>query len=91
MGKHDLSTLATASENQQFAYAKTKAQTIFAVTFVFATQIVQSFFFLNPKFQVSSLLLTVQAGLCQTWSETQIVGFLMRRLICEKRHKSANG
>ena len=34
---------------------------------------------------------TVQAGSCQTWSETQIVGFLMRRLICEKRYKSANG
>ena len=24
---------------------------------------------------------TVQTGLCRTWSETQIVGFLMRRLI----------
>ena len=23
---------------------------------------------------------TVQAGLCRTWSETQIVGFLMQRL-----------
>ena len=32
----------------------------------------------------SSLLLssvTVQPGLCLSWSETQIVGFLMRRLI----------
>ena len=26
---------------------------------------------------------TVQAGLCRTWSETQIVGFLMQRLICQ--------
>ena len=37
---------------------------------------------LIPKFSrswVSSV--TVQAGLCQTWSETQIVGFLMHRLI----------
>ena len=25
---------------------------------------------------------TVQPGLCQTWSEHQIVGFLMHRLIC---------
>ena len=25
----------------------------------------------------------VQAGLCQTWSETQIVGFLMHRLISD--------
>ena len=36
---------------------------------------------LIPKFSrfwVSSV--TVHAGLCQTWSETQIVGFLMHRL-----------
>ena len=40
-----------------FAYAKTKTQISFAVTaklisaFVFATRIVQSLFFLSPKFQ----------------------------------------
>ena len=37
---------------------------------------------LIPKFSrfwVSSV--TVQAGLCRTWSEPQIVGFLMHRLI----------
>ena len=45
------------------AYVKTKAQISFEVTpkliiaFVFTTQIVQSLFFLNPKFQVSSHLL----------------------------------
>ena len=50
-------------ENQQSAYAKTKTQISFAVTgklisaFVFATWVVQSFFFLNPKFQASSLFL----------------------------------
>ena len=32
------------------------------------------------RFWVSSV--TVQADLCWTWSETQIVGFLMHRLIC---------
>ena len=43
--------------------AKTKPQISFAVTakliraVVFAARIVQSFFFLNPKFQASSLLL----------------------------------
>ena len=40
---------------------------------------------LIPKFSrfwVSSV--TVQAGLCWTWSETQIVGFVMHRLICYK-------
>ena len=46
-----------------FAYVKTKAQISFAVSaklisaFVFATRIVQFLFFLNPKFQASSLLL----------------------------------
>ena len=38
---------------------------------------------LIPKFSrfwVSSV--TVQAGLCLTWSETQIVGFVMHRLKC---------
>ena len=35
------------------------------------------------RFWVSSV--TVQAGLCWTWSETQIVGFVMHRLISEKK------
>ena len=45
-----------------FAYAKTKTQISFAVTaklisvFVFATRIVQSLYFLNLKFQVSSYI-----------------------------------
>ena len=61
---------ATASENQQFAYTITKAQTSFAVTaklisaFVFATQIAQSFFFLNPKFQASNHLLWLYKPVC---------------------------
>ena len=48
---------------QRLAYAKTKTQISFAVTaklisaFVFATYTVQSLYFLNPKFQASSLLL----------------------------------
>ena len=39
---------------------------------------------LLSKSKISSLWpssVTVQAGLCRTWSETQIVGFLMHRLI----------
>ena len=54
---------AATWENRIFAYAKTKTQISFAVTaklisaFVFATWIVQSLCFLNPKFQVSSHLL----------------------------------
>ena len=54
---------AAAQENQQFAYAKTNAQISFAVTaklisaFIFATQIVQYLFFLNPRFQASTSLL----------------------------------
>ena len=61
------------------------AQISFAVTaklisaFVFATQIVQFLYFLNPKFTASNSVL-VQLGLCQTWSETQKTGFLVSRL-----------
>ena len=54
-----------------FAYAKTKAQISFTVTvklistFVFTTRIVQFFFFfLNPKFQVSSHLLSLYSSVC---------------------------
>ena len=53
----------THHENRIFACAKTKTQISFAVTaqlisaFDFATQIVQSLFFLNPKFQASSYFL----------------------------------
>ena len=77
-----------ASENQQFAYAKTEAQTSYEVTaklisaFVFATQTVQSLFLLNPKFQASSLLLLLYRPVCvRPGLKTQIVGFLMQRLI----------
>ena len=40
------------------------------------------------KSKISSFLpssVTVQPGLCQTWLETQSVGFLMHRLNCECR------
>ena len=51
-------------------YAKTKKQISFAVTaklisaFVFATQIVQSLYYLNPKFQASSHLLWLHRPVC---------------------------
>ena len=53
---------ATSGENLLFAYAKTKVQISCAVTpqlisaFVSASQIAQSLYFLNPKFQASSHL-----------------------------------
>ena len=55
--------LSRVTRKPAFAYVKTKPQTSCAVTaqlisaFVFATQIVQSLFFLNPKFKASSHLL----------------------------------
>ena len=61
---------AASCENRLFAYAKTKTQISFAVTaklisdFVFAIRIVQSFYFLNPKFQVSSDLLWLHSPVC---------------------------
>ena len=51
-------------------YAKTKTQISFAVTaklisaFVFAIRIVQSLYFLNPKFQASSHLLWLYSPVC---------------------------
>ena len=61
---------AASWENQQFAYAKTKAQISFAVTaklisaFVFATRIVQFLFSLNRKFQASSSFLWLYSPVC---------------------------
>ena len=55
---------------KRFAYAKTKMQISFGVTaklfnaFVFATWIVQSLYFLNPKFQASSYLLWLHSLVC---------------------------
>ena len=57
-------------ENRLFAYAKTKTQISFAVNakliraFVFAIQIVQSLFYLNPKFQASAHLLSLCSLVC---------------------------
>ena len=73
-----VNTRAPASENQ---YAKTKTQIILAVTpklisaFVFTTRIVLSLFFLNPKFQASSLLVTVQVGLCRPGRRPRLLVF----------------
>ena len=57
-------------ENRLFAYAKTKTQISFAVTaklisaFVFATRIVQSLYFLKPKFQASIHFLCLYSLVC---------------------------
>ena len=56
--------------NQRLAYAKTKMQISFALTaklisaFVFAKRIVQSLYFLNPKFQASSYRLRLYSLVC---------------------------
>ena len=48
-------------KNGFFAYAKTKAQ---ISAFVFATQIVQSLYLLNPQFQASSYLMLLHSPVC---------------------------
>ena len=71
-------------ENRLFAYAKTKTQISFAVTaklisaFVFATRILQSLYFPNPKFQASSHILWLYNPV-YVGPET---GFLRTRLNC---------
>ena len=45
----------------------------------------------NWKFQDSSLFSeTVQAGLCQTWSETAKTGFLAPRISCKQFNNTHN-
>ena len=43
--------LSHVRENQQFAYAKNEVTAKLIIVFVFATRIVQFFYFRNPKFQ----------------------------------------
>ena len=65
-----LDNMSRVVRKPAFAYAKTKTQISFAVTaklisaFVFATRIVQSLYFLNPKFQASSHLLWLYSAVC---------------------------
>ena len=80
--------LSRVMRKLDFCLGEKKEQISFAVTaklistFVFATPIVQFHFFLNLKFQVSyPSSVGAQAGFCQTWSETQIVCFVMHGLI----------
>ena len=76
-----------------------KAQISFIVTekliiaFIFATQIVQFFYFLNPKFPVYSNLLALYRPVCFCAAQfvsdllkKHIVGFLLMRLICYFRY-----
>ena len=87
---------APVSKNHQYDYAKPKAQISYAVTallisvtVVFVTLILQFLSYLIPKFKDNPASVTVQSGLCQTWSKTPIAGFLMQRLVPSTRLKSS--
>ena len=73
---------------QDFCLCEKKAQISFAVSaklisaFVCASRLAEFLFFFNPKFQASSLLLSIKVGLCQNWSEILKTDFLSSRLIC---------
>ena len=75
---------ATSRDNLLFAYVKTKAQIRCMVavqlisTFVFATWIVQSLYFLNLKFPASSHLLG-----CTAWFVSDLVGNPEDRFSCD--------
>ena len=71
---------AASWENQQPAYAKTETQISFAVTFVFATWIVQYLYFLNTKFQASIYLQWLHSLVSADLVKIHIVGFLALRL-----------
>ena len=70
LNKLHMSRVVRKPKTGCFVYANTKTQISFAVTaklfsaFVFATRIVQSLYFLNPKFQASSHLLWLYSPLC---------------------------
>ena len=76
-----------------FCISKTKTQISFAVTvkliraFVFATRIVQSLYFLNPKFQASNHLLYECSPVCVRpgWEPQRPV--FSQRGSCEMRHQ----
>ena len=78
-------------ENQQSAYARTKMQISCAVScavtaqlisaFVFVAQTVQSFFFFNPSLYLVAIFCGCTALFVSNLVGTQIVGFLVRRLI----------
>ena len=77
-----------------FAYVKTKTQTSCAVTaqlisaFVTATRMVQSLYFLNPKFQASSFLLWLQSLVCVgPGRKPRGSGFFSTMLILSCRHR----
>ena len=69
-------------------YAKPKVQISFTVTaklistFVFATQIVQFLYFLNPKFLASNHHLCLYSQVVPDLFADHIVGFLIMWLIC---------
>ena len=65
-----------------FGYAKKMAKLISA--FVFATQIVQFLYFINPKFLVPGIFCGCKPDLCWTRSETSRTGFLTTRLNFQK-------
>ena len=74
-----------------FEYAETKTQISFVVTaklinaFVFATRIVQSFYFLNPNVQASSNLLWLYSPVCVG------PGRRPRRLVSSRNKKKTLG
>ena len=69
--------MSPCMKKQQSALAKTKTQISLALTQKVVLYNTSSSGIKN--FKVLACV-TVQAVLCRTWSETQIVGFLMQRL-----------
>ena len=82
---YELHYMSLVMRKPAFANAKTKTQISFAVTaklisvFVFATRIVQSLYFLNPKFQASGHLRWMYSPVCNG------PGLKPRRLVFSER------
>ena len=74
---------AASWENQQSAHAKTMTQISFTVTVYLCFRYLDSTIPLLPKLKISSLQpsrVAVQPDLCQTWTGSTLLGFLVLRL-----------
>ena len=70
---------------------KQRCRSALISAFVFATRIVQSLYFLNPKFQASSHLVWLYSLVCVGHGQKHRRPVFSQRgsYICEQRHKSA--
>ena len=81
MGTPDFCSCENKGADQHRTYISFAVSAKLISAFVCASRLAEFLFFFNPKFQASGLLLSIQVGLCQNWSEILKTDFLSSRLI----------